>query len=381
MASTTKFLPGATIGIVGSGQLGRMLALAAKQMGYRTHIYSTEGESPAEQVADTTTVATYEDANALDGFVSRVDVVTFEFENIPFKLLKRLEDAKPVRPAPSILYISQNREREKEYLQKKGFPFVPFAVIQSSSAVAGALELVGLPAVLKTAGFGYDGKGQHKITDVTQAEKIVQAASQRWVLEQWQDFEKEISVLVARGLDGKMADWGAIENRHQHHILDISFAPADVSPTVAEEAVNIARAIAESFSLIGLLCVEFFVGHGGRLRVNELAPRPHNSGHWTIEGAVTSQFEQQVRAVCGLPLGATELKGPTAMVNVLGGVWAAGEPDWKVLSQHPFVKWHSYGKKDPRSGRKMGHLTATGTTTGQAIERALAARQSLYKPA
>ncbi len=378
MTSQKIFLSGATVGIVGGGQLGRMLVIAAKRMGYRTHIYSPESGSPAEQVADATTVADYEDATALDRFVAQVDVVTFEFENIPFESLKRLENAKPVRPAPLILQIAQNREREKKYLQKNGFPVVPFAVIQGASTVAEALRQVGLPALLKTAGFGYDGKGQHKVTDITQAEKVVRASSQDWVLEKWHEFEKEVSVLVARGMDGHMAEWGVVENRHRHHILDVSFAPADVSPSTGEELIKIARAIAESLSLVGLLCVEFFIGPDGQLLVNEIAPRPHNSGHWTIEGAVTSQFEQQVRAVCGLPLGATDLKGPSAMVNVLGDVWAAGEPDWDELSKHTDVKWHSYGKREPLPGRKMGHLTALGKTTGQAVERALAARQSLH---
>jgi 5-(carboxyamino)imidazole ribonucleotide synthase len=252
-------------------------------------------------------------------------------------------------------------------------------LIHGKADVEPALAAIGVPSVLKTAGFGYDGKGQHKITESHQVGAIVGSVEQEWVLEQWQDFEKEISVLVARGADGEMADWGAIENQHRSHILDVSFAPAAVTPTVAAEAVKIARAIARKMDLVGLLCIEFFVDKGGGVRVNETAPRPHNSGHWTIEGSVTSQFEQHIRAVCGLRLGSTEVLSPTAMANVLGDEWSAGEPDWAAALGDPFTKWHSYGKAEARPGRKMGHLTATGETCEKAIERVTTARTALRR--
>lgn len=370
-------LPGATIGILGSGQLGRMLAMAARRMGYRTHVFSPEKNSPAEAVCDRATVAPYTDAAALKAFAESVDVVTFEFENIPFETAQALEMAALVRPSPQILHTAQHRGREKTFLKENGFPVVPFAWVKSPREIRAAVEAVGLPAVLKTAGFGYDGKGQHKVASLAEAESVVKANSQEWVLEQWQDFDKEVSVLVARGVDGKLTDWGVIENRHRHHILDISVVPADVSDATEREALKVARAIAQKLDLVGLLCIEFFVGKDGSVRVNEMAPRPHNSGHWTIEGAVTSQFEQQIRAVCGLELGATHIVAPTAMANVLGDIWNDGEPNWAAVLNDPYVKWHSYGKAEARPGRKMGHLTSLGVTPGQAVERVTQVRAKL----
>ncbi len=370
-------LPGATIGILGSGQLGRMLAIAARRMGYRTHVYSPDSNSPAQAVADATTIAAYTDLAMLETFARAVDVVTFEFENIPFESASRLTDWVAVRPDPSVLHTAQHRAREKTFLRDSGFPVVPFALIRSVAEVDAAVRAIGVPSVLKTAGFGYDGKGQHKITSAEQVAAIVSASDQEWVLEQWQDFEKEISVGIARGVDRKMADWGAVENRHAHHILDVSVVPAAIAEETEREAVRLARAIAEKLGLVGLLWIEFFVAKDGSVRINEMAPRPHNSGHWTIEGAVTNQFEQQLRAVCGLPLGSPFIVAPTAMANVLGDVWAKGEPNWSAVLGDAFVKWHSYGKSDPRPGRKMGHLTSLGSTAEEAVSRVLHARQSL----
>jgi 5-(carboxyamino)imidazole ribonucleotide synthase len=370
-------LPGSTIGILGSGQLGRMLALVARRMGYRTHVYSPDNHSPAQAVADFATVADYTDLAALEKFARSVDVVTFEFENIPFACASRLTEWVAVRPDPSILHTAQHRAREKTFLRDNGFPVVPFALIRTLADVEAAVKAVGVPSVLKTAGFGYDGKGQHKVANASEVSAIVGASDQEWVLEQWQDFDKEISVGIARGIDRKMADWGAVENRHANHILDVSVVPAGVGEETEREAVRLARAVAEKMGLVGLLWIEFFVGKDGSVRINEMAPRPHNSGHWTIEGAVTSQFEQQLRAVCGLSLGSPYIVAPTAMANILGDVWNKGEPNWAAVLGDPFVKWHGYGKSEARPGRKMGHLTSLGSSAEEAVQRVLHARQLL----
>ncbi|MBY0371780.1 5-(carboxyamino)imidazole ribonucleotide synthase [bacterium] len=372
----TRLLPGSRIGILGGGQLGRMLAMSARRMGYGVWIYTDVKDSPAAPLADSVTVAAYDDAEALAAFARQVHVVTFEFENIPFAAASQLEKQVLVRPSPKVLHIAQHRGREKAFLSENGFPIVPYAHVRGPKDVAAALEVTGLPAVLKTAGFGYDGKGQTKIQDRQALEDKVVGGGD-WVLEQWQAFDKEVSVLVARNPQGEMADWGVVENRHKDHILDVSVVPPVVPKAVAQKAVQVARGIAVALDLVGLLCVEFFVGKDGCVRVNEMAPRPHNSGHWTIEGAVTSQFEQQIRAVIGAALGSTEILSPTAMANVLGDCWLNGEPRWSEVLDDPHVKWHSYGKTDPRKGRKMGHLTSVGATAEEAVGRVLAARQRL----
>lgn len=373
---TARLLPGSRIGILGGGQLGRMLAISARRMGFSTHIFTDVADSPAAQVADTVTVAKYDDEAALVAFARQVHVVTFEFENIPFATATRLEKEVLVRPSAHVLHTAQHRGREKAFLAENGFPVVPHASVRGVKDVDAALAVTGLPAVLKTAGFGYDGKGQSKVHSREQlADKVVSGGD--WILEQWQEFDKEVSVLVARTVDGKMLDWGVVENRHRDHILDVSVVPADVEQETEIQAVAVAHAIAEKIGLVGLLCVEFFVGKDGNVRVNEMAPRPHNSGHWTIEGALTSQFEQQIRAVTGGTLGSTLILAPTAMANVLGDVWSQGEPHWAEVLDDPFVKWHTYGKSEPRKGRKMGHLTSVGATPNQAVERVLGARTRL----
>lgn len=372
-------LPGAIIGILGSGQLGRMLAIAARRMGYRTHVFSPEAASPAEAVADFATVAAYTDLAALQRFGESVDVVTFEFENIPFDCATALESWTCVRPAPRVLHIAQHRAREKEFLKQNSFPLGEFEVVRSLAEAQTALTRLGLPAVLKTAGFGYDGKGQKKILAPSDLSTALGSSPAEWVLEKWQDFEKEVSVLVARNSAGEMRDWGVVENAHRNHILDVSSVPAAVSADVAKQAVQVAHAIAKRLDLVGLLCVEFFVGRDGVVRVNEMAPRPHNSGHWTLEGSITSQFEQQLRAILGLALGSTEILRPTAMANVLGDIWSVGEPDWAAALNDPQVKWHSYGKVDARAGRKMGHLTALAETREQAVARVQKVRAALAR--
>jgi 5-(carboxyamino)imidazole ribonucleotide synthase len=381
--SAGPILPGATLGVLGSGQLGRMFALAARRMGYRVHTFSPDTGTPTGQVADLEIHAGYGDLDAVAAFAREVAVVTFEFENVAAEAAATAARFAPVRPAGSVLQVTQNRLREKGFLAGAGFPVTPFRAIRSAAELAEGLAALGTPAVLKTAGWGYDGKGQVRIQRPEEGETAWEAlATGEAILEAFVDFEREISVVAARGLDGAFTHWGAIENRHRHHILDVSFSPAAVPPAVAAEAVEIARGILEKLEVVGVLCVEMFVARsdqGGALLVNELAPRPHNSGHLTIDAAVTSQFEQQVRAVCGLPLGSTELLHPAAMANLLGDLWQEGEPDWAAASRYPEVKLHLYGKAAARPGRKMGHLTALGATPEEAVARVEAAREALTR--
>lgn len=355
-------LPGAMVGVLGSGQLGRMLALAARRMGYRVHVFSPDSDSPTGQVADREWSAAYDDLDAVGEFARSVDVVTLEFENIPAATVEEVSSVAPVRPGWKALHTAQNRLREKTFLKKAGFPVAPFREVEERAALDGALRGIGVPAVLKTAGFGYDGKGQSRVDKLEEADEAWEALGGEAVLESWVDFEKEVSVVAARGLDGSFVHYGAVENTHDRHILDVTVAPADVPPEIDREAVEITRGIFEELEIVGTACVEFFVTDEGKLLVNEIAPRPHNSGHWTIDGAVTSQFEQQLRAVCGLPLGSTERTRPVAMANLLGDLWENGEPDWMAVCSLPEVKLHLYGKREARPGRKMGHVTALADT-------------------
>ncbi len=368
-------LPGATLGVLGSGQLGRMFAIAARRMGYRVHTLSPDYDTPTGQVADREVQAAYDDLDAVREFARGVDVVTFEFENVSAAAAEAAAALTPVRPSGSVLHTCQHRLREKLFLSGAGFPVAPFAVVRSALELTAALDTVGLPAVLKTAGWGYDGKGQVKLAHGSEAAAAwASLRTSEAVLEAWIDFEREVSVVAARGLDGSYADYGLIENRHKNHILDLSIAPAGLPPQVAREAAEIARGVLATLDVVGVLCVELFWTRDGRLLVNELAPRPHNSGHLTFDAAVTSQFEQQLRAICGLPLGATDLLRPAAMANLLGDLWQGGEPDWVAACRSPAVKLHLYGKATPRPGRKMGHLTALADTPAAALEQVTAAR-------
>jgi 5-(carboxyamino)imidazole ribonucleotide synthase len=370
--------PGSTVGVLGSGQLGRMFAIAARRMGYRVHTLSPDDDTPTGQVADREFKAAYDDLDAVRGFARGVAVVTFEFENVSAAATAAAAEHAPVRPAGTVLHTTQHRLREKGFLAGSGFPVAPFAAVRSLPDLQKALAEIGAPAVLKTAGWGYDGKGQAKIADPGQAASAWEAiGGQEAVLEAFVDFDREVSVVAARGLDGSFAHFGVIENRHRNHILDVSTAPAGVPPEVEREAVEIARGILERLDVVGVLCVEMFLTRDGRLLVNELAPRPHNSGHLTFDACVTSQFEQQLRAICGLPLGSTELLRPAAMANLLGDLWAGGEPDWAAACAIPDVKLHLYGKAAARPGRKMGHLTAMAATPEEAMRKVLAAREAL----
>jgi 5-(carboxyamino)imidazole ribonucleotide synthase len=383
-AASTKqqaILPGAAVGVLGSGQLGRMFAIAARRMGYRVHTLSPDTDTPTGQVADEEVTAAYDDLDAVRYFARRVGVVTFEFENVPSATAEAAAEFAPVRPAGSVLHITQNRLREKTFLAERGFPVTPFCAVRSADDLDRAINELGLPGVLKTAGFGYDGKGQTKISDPAQLATVrsTVGSSADFIYEKFIDFDREVSVVAARGIDGTCAHWGVVDNTHRNHILDLSISPANVPANVATRAVEIARGVLESLHVVGVLTVEFFLTQSGDLMINELAPRPHNSGHFSFDASLTSQFEQQLRAVCGLPLGSTQLLRPAAMVNLLGDLWEHGEPDWAAAAAFDNVKLHLYGKQEARPGRKMGHMTALADTPQEAARLALAARDALVR--
>lgn len=368
--------PGSTVGVLGSGQLGRMFAIAARQMGYRVHTLSPESDTPTGQVADDEVIASYDDLDAVRAFARGVSVVTFEFENVPAPTAAAASEFAPVRPGGEVLHVTQHRLREKTFLATHGFPVTPFRRVSTGRELAAAVEELGLPGVLKTAAFGYDGKGQVKLASAADLSIVPWTPeTPEHIYEAFVDFDREISVVAARGVDGSFAHCGVIENTHVNHILDLSVAPAELPPDVGREAVEIARGILEQLDVVGVLCVEFFLTKAGKVLVNELAPRPHNSGHLTIDASATSQFEQQLRAVCGLPLGDTRLHRPAAMAQILGDLWQKGEPDWAAACAVPGVKLHLYGKADARAGRKMGHLTALADTGAAAARAVLEARR------
>ncbi|MEM7414882.1 MAG: 5-(carboxyamino)imidazole ribonucleotide synthase [Gemmatimonadota bacterium] len=371
-------LPGAHLGVLGGGQLGRMFALAARRMGYRVAVFAPEDDTPTGQVADRAVQAPYEDLDAVRRFASEVSVITFEFENVPADTAAAAADVVPVRPAGSLLHTAQHRRREKEAVAAAGVPTVAFAVIESAEDLEEAISSIGTPSILKTSASGYDGKGQAKILrpeDAADAWAGIGRAPA--VLEAFAHFEREISVVGARGLDGEVALYEPFENIHENHILDVTLSPARIDERTRTRALDIARTLLDAWDVVGVVCFEFFDLGDGELVVNELAPRPHNSGHLTIDGHVCSQFELQVRAVCGLPLGSTDRVAPSVMVNLLGDLWANGEPNWAAAAAIPGVALHLYGKGAARPGRKMGHLTAVAPTVEDAHERALRARSAL----
>ena len=368
--------PGSRIGLMGGGQLGRMFILAARSMGYRVSVFVPEDSSPAGQVADEETTRDYLDEEAVRAFARSVDVLTFEFENIPQQALQWASEYGEVRPRGEILHTTQNRAREKEFLAAAGFPLPAWANVATAEDLAAAARLTGYPAILKTASFGYDGKGQQRLESDKDARQC-DLSGGPFVLEAKVPFAMEVSVIVARGSDGQMVCYPVCENMHRNHILDTTVVPARVSPDVAGRAEQLARAVAAQLHLVGVLAVEMFLLPDGTLLINELAPRPHNSGHFYIDACVTSQFEQQVRAVCQWPLGSPELLRPCAMANLLGDLWAEGEPNWAAATALGEVKIHLYGKAEPRPGRKMGHLTAFGSSPETALARVMAARHAL----
>ncbi len=366
--------PGSVIGVLGSGQLGRMFAIAARRLGYRVHTLSPESDTPLGQVADREIVAAYDDLDAIRAFASDVDVVTFEFENVPAATASEAARHAPVRPSGSLLHTTQHRVREKSTLASAGFPVTPFRVVRTETDLRAAIAELGPSGVLKTAGWGYDGKGQVKITSEQQALDAWRSMNcVEAIYEQFVRFSREVSVIAARGIAGDCADFGVIGNVHRHHILYTSAAPAAVSTNIAQRAVEIVRSIMHSWEVVGVLCAEFFMTESGELMINEIAPRPHNSGHLTIDACCTCQFEQQVRAVCGLPLGDATYHSPAAMINLLGDVWCDGTPDWRAVAAMGDAKLHLYGKAQARPGRKMGHITALAPTAELACARVEAA--------
>lgn len=368
--------PGKTIGVLGGGQLGRMFAQAAQSLGYRVHIYEPQAQCPAGAVANREINASYEDLAALKEFATGVDVVTYEFENIPSGPLAAIAPLVPLHPRADVLHTCQNRQREKAWLRAHNFPHVRYAEALDGD-VAAAVAQVGRPCVVKTADFGYDGKGQMKIIDDADLEKATAIfRGRRCVVERWVDFSCELSVIVARSSTGETSTFPVAENIHTRHILDFSIVPARISAAVRREAEDLATAIATKLGIVGLLAVEMFLTDNGEVLVNELAPRPHNSGHWSLDGGETSQFEQHVRAVCGLPLGPAGAREPTVMVNILGDAWrwsdghVAGDPHWAAILAEPKAKLHLYGKAEPRPGRKMGHFTVRDANIEVALEKA-----------
>ncbi len=349
--------PGSVIGILGGGQLGRMTALAAARLGYRSHIYCPDEDSPAAQVTSLSTVAAYDDEEALASFAESVDVVTFEFENVPARTGEVLAQHKPVRPDPKVLHICQNRLREKDFCAANNVATTRYAEVSGPDNLARTLREFSRPAVLKTTEFGYDGKGQVLIRsdkDPTEAwaEMSGGKSGVQGILEGFVDFDLEVSVIVARGPDGAMASYPVVENQHRNHILDQTIAPARIAPQVADKAEMIAKRLTEAMDVVGLLAIEMFVTSKGEVLVNEMAPRPHNSGHWTMDACVTSQFEQFVRAVAGLPLGSVERLSNAVMKNLIGD----DVKQWHKILQDPAARLHLYGKAEARPGRKMGHV-------------------------
>ncbi len=343
---TKSLNPPSTIGILGGGQLGRMMAMKATEMGYKTHIYCPDKDSPAFEKATTHTLAAYDDEAALKTFAASVDIITYEFENIPTAPLQVIADT--LLPSINVLEICQHRIKEKETLNRLGIKTAPFAPVHNTSELQASIQKTGTPAVLKTATMGYDGKGQWKITD----SNLPSITAGEYILEGFVNFSMEISVIVARNVSGEVKCYPPVHNTHKNHILHETIAPAPISAALAKKAESMARTIAEGLKLVGILAVEMFVC-GDELLVNELAPRPHNSGHWTMDACKTSQFEQVVRAICGLPLGSTEIICPAKMLNLIGDEIY----DIKKYEAMPNARIHTYGKKESRPGRKMGHVT------------------------
>jgi 5-(carboxyamino)imidazole ribonucleotide synthase len=347
--------PNATIGLVGGGQLGRMSALAAARLGYRCHILTREVDSPAAQVSHAVTISDYADPASLRAFAAAVDVISFEFENVSAEGLDLLASLKPVRPAPGVLRISQDRVAEKSFLNNAGVATAPWVAIETLADLHAAVGRLGLPAVLKTTRLGYDGKGQAMLRSPEDLERAFEGLLPKpLVLEKFIDFAQEISVVVARGADGALSAFDTVENRHRHHILDLTLAPARIPASVDQAAQAIARRVAAALDLVGLLAVEMFVDANGQVLVNEIAPRPHNSGHWTIDACPCSQFELHIRSIAGLPLPPATRHSDAVMKNLVGPEEAAL---WPGVLATPGLIPHLYGKAEARPGRKMGHVT------------------------
>lgn len=369
--------PDAMLGMLGGGQLGRMFTLAAHSMGYRVTVLDPDPLSPAGAIADVHLKAAYQDREALQQLADTCAAVTTEFENVPADSLRWLASHCAVRPAGDSVAVAQDRIREKRFFAAGGIGTAPFAAIESEADLD-RVDPALLPGILKRARFGYDGKGQAGVATPVEARAAYRAmGAEPCVLEKRLALRCEVSVVVARGADGAARCFPVSENRHRNGILDVTVVPARIAPEITREAEHIAFDVARRLEYCGVLAVEFFVTNEGKVLANEIAPRPHNSGHYTIDACVTSQFEQQVRALCGLPLGEPRLLSPVAMVNLLGEAWARGQPDWNEVLRLPEAKLHLYGKHEPRPGRKMGHYTVLGESAGAALDRALAMRAAL----
>ena len=356
------FAPGSTIGILGGGQLGRMIILAGRPLGFRFHVYCPEENATAGAIADTFTQASYEDLDALEAFASQVDCITFEFENIPSQALSKLSTLKPIAPNANVLYICQHRQREKDFLKSNGFPCADFRYATSPEELEKAVKAIGFPSVIKTAAFGYDGKGQIKLTepkDISDCSKLWSRLDKpnKVVVEKWINHIGEYSVVCARKKSGETTTFPMAKNVHINHILHSSSVPALLPNEISEKAAALAKAIADALDVVGLIAIEYFLDSEHQLIVNEMAPRPHNSGHYSIDTCITSQFEQHIRAITDLPFGSTELHSNGVMINLLGDVWSQGAPDWACLLKDPRIKLHLYDKGEARPGRKMGHFT------------------------
>jgi len=362
-------LPEATLGVLGGGQLGRMFTIAARTMGYRVVVLDPDANSPAAELANEHICAAFDDHAALEKMGRACAVITTEFENVPAESLNFLAKFCPVRPSAKAVAIAQNRIREKTFLRDSGFETAAFAPINSIDEIVPALKKVGPSALLKISQFGYDGKGQASVNTLSEAiAAFEQMGRKPCVLEQRLNLKTEISVVVARSVNGETVAYPAAENSHVNGILDISVVPAQVSEKLAQQATRDACAVADKLDYCGVMAVEFFVVENDRLLINEIAPRPHNSGHYTMDACLTSQFDQQVRAMCGLPLGDARLLAPVAMVNILGDIWRDGAaPPWDAVLGEPRAKLHLYGKHEARAGRKMGHFTCIGNSVQEAI--------------
>lgn len=373
-------LPGATVGVLGGGQLGRMFTLQARTMGYRVMVLDPDPHSPAGAVADRHLQARYDDQEALAKLSATCAAVTTEFENVPAASLEQLALTSVVRPPVGAVATAQDRIAEKSFFQNCGFPTAPFRAVTQSGDLKTALREIALPALLKTSRLGYDGKGQAVVE--TEAEAV--AAFDRFgrvpcVLEERVVLQCELSVILARGVDGDVAAFPVGENRHRNGILETTVVPARITETEALQARELATAVAEAMDYVGVLGVELFVVRGGQLLINEMAPRPHNSGHYTLDACSVDQFEQQLRTLCGLPLARPWLLSPVAMVNLLGDLWNSGEPRWEQALGTPGVRLHLYGKAEPRPGRKMGHLNCLAADPDTALRTALATRDALCR--
>ena len=358
-------LPGSTLGVLGGGQLGRMFCVAARTMGYRTVVLDPDGRSPAGRIADEHIQADFKDQAALDRMIELCDAITTEFENIPADSLRYLAANKPVHPSPSAVEIAQNRIQEKNFARKAGISPAPFEPVYSEQDLVSAVESVGLPAILKTSTLGYDGKGQHVVDSLEQAiEAFRSMQGVECVLEKKMTLKREISAILARNSRGEVECYPPAENEHRNGILHQSIVPARVDPEFAAQAQDKAIKLAEAMNYVGVLAVEFFITDEEGLVFNEMAPRPHNSGHYTKDAAVTSQFEQQVRVMCDLKPGTARLISPVVMINLLGDLW---HPDWSILFAEPSIKLHLYGKEEARPGRKMGHYNVLDEDIEQAI--------------